>query len=298
MFDAEGIPYTDGAAERSVQLRGDVCQWVAELDVGGWSEAAAFSGFKGDSWSTLRGRLGAFGGTPLRRMIQIAVRLIEKGSLSSSWRTFLLFSSVVLIGTVRLPAQCPDTGETKVFNSNHGTGYYFYRFLGDRSFRYFLDGKTFSLNDKDDPGRTIIFIDDMAYESIVVEKADFAKYIQGSTPMDILRAQAKSEQDHYKKLVPSVVITDFGPPSNAKSDGSDDRPFYLWKKESPLGQQAATQYLVSTMVKDRVVMLSIMLLKPSVTESDVFLQLQKYTSNIGSITSEQCAKALAKPIAP
>jgi len=35
-------------------------------------------------------------------------------------------------------------------------------FMGESSFRYFLDGKTFSFNDKDDPGKTIIFIDDIA----------------------------------------------------------------------------------------------------------------------------------------
>jgi hypothetical protein len=36
--------------------------------------------------------------------------------------------------------------------------------MGDSSFRYFLDGKTFSFNEKDDPGKTFIFIDDIAYE--------------------------------------------------------------------------------------------------------------------------------------
>ena len=209
-----------------------------------------------------------------------------------------LFTSALFLGTLCLHAQCPDNGQTKVFKSKQGAGYYFYRFLGDSSFRYFLEGKTFSFNDKDDPGRTIAFIDDMAYESILEDRADFAKYIKGSKPIDILRAQAKYEQDHYKKLVPSIVITDYGPPPNENPDSSDDRLFYLWKKENPPGKEAATQYLVSTLVKDRVVLLSIMLLKPSVTQDDVFLQLQKYTSYFDLISGDQCAKVLSAPSAP
>jgi len=231
-------------------------------------------------------------------MIQNADRLTAKDSLTSSWRMFFLFSSALFLGAVCLNAQCPDNGQTKVIKPNQGTGYYFYRFLGNNSFRYFLDGKTFSFNDKDDPGRTIIFIDDMAYESILVEKADFAKYIKGSNPIDILRAQAEFEQDHYKKLIPSIVITDLGPATRKNTDGSDDRLFYLWKKENPPGKEAATQYLLSTLIKDRVVLLSIMLVKPSVTEDDAFLQIHKYTSYFDLISSEQCAKVLNMPAAP
>jgi hypothetical protein len=234
----------------------------------------------------------------MRGVFQNADRLTAKGSLTSSWRMFFLFSSALFLGSACLYAQCPDNGQTKVIKPNRGTGYYFYRFLGDNSFRYFLDGKTFSFNDKDDPGRTIIFIDDMAYESILVEKADFAKYIKGSKPIDILRAQAKYEQDHHKKLVPSIVITDYGPPSNENLNSSDDRLFYLWKKENPPGMEAATQYWVSTLIKDRVVLLSIMVLKPSISEDDVFRQLEKYTGHFDTITSDQCAKVLSAPVAP
>jgi hypothetical protein len=223
--------------------------------------------------------------------------VVQHAHLLSIRRVILLFVCNLLVGIVCLHAQCPDNGQTKVIKPDKGTGYIFYRFLGDASFRYFLDGKSFSFNDKDDPGRTIIFIDDMAYESMLEERADFAKYIEGSKPIDILRAQAKYEQDHYKKLDPSMVITDYGPPSNANSGGDDERPFYLWKKENPPGKEAATQYLVSTLIKDRVVLLSIMLLKPSVTESDVFRQLEKYTGNFDLISSDQCAKVLSMPIA-
>jgi hypothetical protein len=239
-----------------------------------------------------------FGGIQMGRVVENADRLIAKGSLPSAWQVFFLFSSALFLGTVCLHAQCPDTGQTKVIKPDQGTGYYFYRFMGDRSIRYFLDGKTFSFNDKDDPGRTFIFIDNIAYESILVDRADFAKYIKGSKPIDILRAQAKYEQDYYKKLDPSMVITDYGPPSNENTDGRNDRSFNLWKKENPPGKEAATQYFVSTLIKDRVVVLSLMLVKPSVTEDDVFLQLQKYTSYFDLISSDQCAKVLSMPAAP
>ncbi|MGA2651880.1 MAG: hypothetical protein ABSF28_15215 [Terracidiphilus sp.] len=232
----------------------------------------------------------------MRGVVQNADRQTARGSLTSARRVFLLFCAALFLGAVCLYSQCPDTGQTKVFKAGQGTGYYFYRFLGDSSFRYFLDGKTFSFNDKDYPGRTIVLIDDMAYESILEEKADFAKYIKGPKPIDILRAQAKYEQDSYKKRVPSVVITDIGPPSNQNPESSDERMFYLWKKENPPGMEVATQYLVSTLIKDRVVLLSIMLVKPTATQDDVFSQLEKYTANFSLISSDQCAKALAMPL--
>ena len=226
-----------------------------------------------------------------------ADRLTAMNGLTSTWRRLFPFALILFFGSLGLHAQCPDNGQTKVIKPFQGTGYYFYMFLGDNSFRYYLDGKTFSFNDKDDPGKTISFIDDMAYELIIEDNADFAKYVKGSKPQDILRAQARYEQDHHKKLVPSLVITDFGPPSNA-NDGSNDRMFYLWKKENPPGMDAATQYWVSTPIKDKVVLLSIMVLKPSVTENDVFLQLQKYTANFKMISSEQSAKVVSMPVTP
>ena len=173
-------------------------------------------------------------------------------------------------------------------------------FMGDSSFRYFLDGKTFSFNDKDDPGKTIIFIDDMAYESIVKDKDrdDIKKYIKGSKAEDILLAEAKQQQDYVKSIVPSIVITDLGLSPGNDSDGSEGRAFYLWKKESPPGKEAATQYFCSTVVNNGVVVLSIMLIKPSVSEDDVFRQLREYTSHFNSLSGEKCAQVLATPSAP
>jgi len=209
-----------------------------------------------------------------------------------------MFSCAIVLSTIPLYGQCPNTGETKVIKPAQGTGYRFYKFIGDSSFVYFLDGKTFSFNDKDDRGRTIAFIDNFAYESTFVGNADLSKYIKSSEPIDVLRAQAKQQQDYFKKLVPSMKITDYGPSARKNPDGSDDRLFYLWKKESPPGSEAATQYLVSTTVKDGVIVLSIMLLNASTSEDEVFLQLRKYTSNFDLLSTERCAKVLAMPIAP
>ena len=129
-------------------------------------------------------------------------------------------------------------------------------------------------------------------------RVDLAKYVKSSKAIDILRAQAKHEQDYFKGADPSMVITDYGPPSNQKTDGSDERLFYLWKKENPPGKKAATQYMVSTLIKDGVVVLSLMPLKASVSEDDVFLQLRKYTSYFDVMSSDQCAKVLSMPSAP
>jgi len=208
-----------------------------------------------------------------------------------------LFSSFLFLGTVCLHSQCPNTGQTKVLKPDQGTGYYFYRFRGEGSFRYFLDGKTFSFNDKDDPGKTFIFIDDFAYESILVGRVDLAESVKSSKTIDVLRAQAKHEQDYFKEADPSMVITDYGPASRKNPDGSEDRLFYLWKKENPPGKKAATQYMCSTLIKDAVVVLSVMPLKASVSEDDVFLQIQKYTSNFDLLSSAQCGQVLSMPSA-
>lgn len=81
------------------------------------------------------------------------------------------------------------------------------------------------------------FIDDVAYESILVERADFAEYVKSSKEIDLLHAQAKYLQDYFQANVPSMVITDYGPSSRKKPDGSEDRLFYLGKKENLLGNR-------------------------------------------------------------
>lgn len=234
----------------------------------------------------------------MRSVNQNSDRLAAKCSPLSAWRISFLFSSAFFLGTVNLYAQCPDTGQTKVIKPAQGTGYRFYKFIGDSSFVYFLEGNKFSFNDKDDPGKAFIFIDDFAYEPILVERVDFEKYVKSSKPIDILRAQAKHAQEYMKSAVPSIVITDYGPSARKNPDGSDDRLFYLWKKESPPGKEDARQYLVSTLVKGGVVVLSFIPLKASVSEENVFLQIQKYTSSFDLLSSDRCAKVLAIPIAP
>jgi hypothetical protein len=225
--------------------------------------------------------------------------LIAKGSFPSACRMVFLVCFVLTLGSVYLHSQCPDNGQTKVIKPNEGTGFYFYRFLGDSSFRYFLDGKTFSFNDKDDPGRTILFIGDIAYESIVKNRDMFKKYIKGSKAEDILRAEARQHQEYFKSAVPSTVITDFGiAPAEKNPDGTEGRAFYLWKKESAPGKEPATQYLCSTVVKDGVVVLSIMLVKAPVSEDDVFRQLREYTSHFDTLSGDKCAQVLAMPNAP
>jgi hypothetical protein len=239
----------------------------------------------------------SFGGPRMRAMNQGSHWMTAKVPLPLAWRALLLFSSTLIFGAGPLRSQCPDNGQTKIIKPSQGTGYYFYRFLGDSSFVYFVDGESFSFNEKDDPGRTFFFIDDMGYESVLMERADLAEYVKSPNPLDILRAQAKHEQEYFKGADPSMLITDFGPSTRKNPDGSDDRTFYLWKKESAPGKQAATQYMLSTLVKNGVVVLSLMVMKPSVTEGDVFLQIQKYTSHFDTISSEQCEKVLAMPIA-
>lgn len=234
-------------------------------------------------------------------VVQNANRLIANASSASSWQIVFLVSFMFMPGLVYLHSQCPDNGQTKVIKPSKGTGYYFYRFLGNSSFRYFLDGKTFSFNEKDDPGKTIIFIDNLAYESIVKDKDrdDIKKYIKGSRAEDILLAEAKQQQEYVKSIAPSIVITDFGiSPGEKSPDGSEGRAFYLWKKENPAGKEAATQYFCSTVVKDGVVVLSVMLINPSISEDDVFRQLREYTSHFDTLSGDKCAQVLSAPSAP
>jgi hypothetical protein len=85
-------------------------------------------------------------------VVQNANRLIANTASASAWRMVFLASFMVMLGPAYLHSQCPDNGQTKVIKPHEGSGYYFHKFLGDSSFRYLLDGKTFSFNDKDDPG--------------------------------------------------------------------------------------------------------------------------------------------------
>jgi len=93
------------------------------------------------------------------------------------------------------------------------------------------------------------------------------------------------------------VITDFGISPENVPDGREGRAFYLWKKKNPPGKEAATQYFCSTVVKAGVVVLSIML-KPSVSEDDVFRRLREYTSHFDTLSGDKCAQGLAMPSAP
>jgi hypothetical protein len=228
--------------------------------------------------------------------VQLDERLNARNLRFSAGRIFFLLTVVLIFDRSGVRAQCPATGETKVMKPSQGTGYYFYKFLGDSSFRYFLDGSTFSFNEKDDPRKTLIFIDKFAYESILIEKNDLAKYVTSSKPEDILRAQAQHQQTYFKSIVPQMVITDYGPSARKNPDGSDDRLFYLWKKENPKGSTDATQYLVSTLVPDGVVVLSLMPSKGPVSEDEFFAQIQKYTSHFDLVSSELCARVVSAPV--
>ena len=234
----------------------------------------------------------------MKIMAQDTGRVKTKASVRSGRIRFLLIFLISIFSTVSLSAQCPNTGETKVFKSKKGTGFYFYKFIGDSSYSYFLEGKAFSFNDKDDPGKTFIFIDDMAYEPILVKQSDLAKYVNSTDAMAILRAQAKHEQDYFKSVDSSMVITDLGEAYTKKPDGSNDRLFYLWKKENPKGKKDATQYLCSTLIKDGLVVMSFISPKAPISEEDMIGRIQNYTSHFVLLSNAQCATALSAPVAP
>jgi hypothetical protein len=212
-----------------------------------------------------------------------------------AWQVLLQFCCALLFSSQMVHAQCPNTGETKVIKPRKGSGYFFFKFLGDGSYSYFLDGNTFSMNDKDDPAASFIFIDDFAFEPTLVDRTELAKYATSGKTEDVLRAQAKHQQDYFKSVDPSMVITDYGPSARPNPDGSLGRLFYLWKKESAPGAKPATQYVVSTLVKDGVAVLSLMPSKSPVSEKAFFAQIEKYTSHFDVLTAEQCAKVLAAP---
>jgi hypothetical protein len=228
-------------------------------------------------------------------MIQIKGGVITRRWLDSTRRIAILLSLALFLSTVNLYSQCPNDDQTKVIKPNSGTGYYFYRFLGESSFRYFIDGKEFSFNDKDHPFRTFVFVDDVGYESVLVERAELAKYVKSSKETDILRAQAKHMQDHFKKSLPTLVVTDYGPSPRKNPDGSVERLFYLWKKENAPGDHSATQFLLSTIVKGGVVVLSIMPLKTTVSEDDLWKQIWSYTSHFNLLSADQCKQVLSMP---
>jgi hypothetical protein len=107
---------------------------------------------------------------------------------------------------VNLLAQCPDTGETKVIRPIQGTGYRFYKFIGDSSYVYFLDGKKFSFDDKGDPGKTFIFIDYFAYEPIFVQRTDLDKsYLRASCDQRLEQKQIPFGNDKQSSVKDEVL---------------------------------------------------------------------------------------------
>jgi hypothetical protein len=205
----------------------------------------------------------------------------------------IAFDLLILVGPAL--CQCPDTGQTKVFKPNSGTGYYFYHFIGQKSFVYFLDGKKFSLADKNESGRDYFFIDNMAFEVVLENKSNFKNLIKATGPQGLLEAQAQFEQNYYRKLLPSVSVTDFGPSWRVDKSGKPDRLFYLWKKQNSGKDQNGLQYLLSTPLDDDVVVLLSVLILKNMTESEVFDQIEQYTGHFDLLSSDECKEVLATP---
>ncbi len=203
----------------------------------------------------------------------------------NQWSLTFLF----MCASVSLASQCPDTGETKVVKPFKGSGFYFYRLIGIHSFQYFLDGKEFSSNSKDNSDHTYTFIDKMAFEVVLVNKAAFKKYIKKDTPQGILEAHAKYGQAYFKEILKKTKITNLGHYWRPDKKGNPERLFLFWKKDSPSKSGVATQYLLSTMLdNDVVVALSIIPLI-GCTEADVFQQAKNYTGHFDLLTAEQCS---------
>jgi hypothetical protein len=129
-----------------------------------------------------------------------------------------------ILASATQASQGPDTGETKGIKPNEGTGYCFYRLIGIHSFQCFLDGKDCSFNSNDDD-RTFTFIDKMAFEVILINKASFKGYIKKNTKLGILQAQAKYEQACFKKLIKKIRITSLGEYWRPDAKGNPERLF-------------------------------------------------------------------------
>lgn len=99
-----------------------------------------------------------------------------------------------------------------------------------------------------------MFMDDVAYESILVERTDLAGCVTSLKAIDMLRAQAKHQHGYFKRADPSIGDHGLwtGPPTillAVKTANSLEKGKSCWKK-------AATQYLCSTLIKDGAVVLS------------------------------------------
>jgi hypothetical protein len=184
--------------------------------------------------------------------------------------------------------QCPDTGETKVIKPHTGSGYWFYRLIGNHSFKYFLDGSSFNMNDRDSPGKTYFFIDKLGFEVMLIHRDSFMDSKLAPSPKDVLLAQAKYEQAYFKENMPEVQITNIGFKYSKDTLSKPSKPFYLWKQFKSKNGPNSSQFLLSTMLDNFVVVvLSILPLKGS-TEIDALHQVDTFVNHFDHLSSNEC----------
>ncbi len=180
-------------------------------------------------------------------------------------------------------ADCPNSKSTVVFKSSQGGSYLFYYLMGERTFRFTVEGKSFRMDTARIPGHALYEIDDKVLQLDRVDRKSFASFAQGTGEAETLEAQVRYEQQYVKTTAPQAKITNFGTRTRTDRDGKNPRLFRIWKFQAP---EMQAQYLLTTLIDaDTVAMISASM--PG-TDDDALDVLRAYALSLGSVSAADC----------
>lgn len=200
-----------------------------------------------------------------------------------SWRPRIACFAALATAASWTFAACPGSKGTVVFNSSQGGSYLFYYLLGERTFRFSAEGKSFRMDAGRIPGHVLYEIDEKILQVDHVDRKNFASFVRGSGETQTLDAQARYEQHYVQTMAPEAKITDFGMRTKTDHDGKNPRLLRIWKFEMP---QSQAQYLLTTLLDaDTVAMISASL--PG-TDGEALDVLRSYAVSLQPMSAEDC----------
>lgn len=151
--------------------------------------------------------------------------------------------------------KCAPAGTVNVFNAQGGYVFIVSKTYGDGAFM--IPGSLFRKDAGAPPGSTQFTVDDVHYQYLSVPKAKFVASVAKADDASILAMHARLE--HKFALNAGSPFTSFQDQGNRPKEAAQGSPaflFKLWTLKDPKKPQGASQYMLSTVVGDEVVLLS------------------------------------------
>jgi len=169
----------------------------------------------------------------------------------------LLLLLLIVCSSAPAPASspCAKSGWTGL-RANDGRGYLFYVYRDAPDLYFAIPGKQVSFPDgPKSPPR--FFIDEILYQSLLVNPANFMKDEKGIADLDVLKRHATYEFEYMLKTpTPLRKFVELGPRVKPAANGQPSFTFYLWGAIDPGDLKGARQFFLTTLSAGDVVVLS------------------------------------------